>query len=263
MSEYGYIKRLPTMSETMRIRPRWRRCLRKGAIDHAVHILPRRRLIYVTNPKAASSTLKATLWQWETGNRAPSSSVHEKKDSPFKSPSDFGFRRFMRNVNSSEYTRICFVRNPYHRLLSGYLNKIRRTGRPSVTMFREKLNLPLDKDVDFVEFVERVESQTPYEADGHWRVQTIQLLWGDISYDFIGRVESFMGELDRMGRECGVYLQSHYHDRRKSKGTHLLLRQFYTEDLRARAYRLYRADFDTFGYDEALCDLDGNEIALA
>ena len=44
-------------------------------------------------------------------------------------------------------------------------------------MFREKLNLPLDRDVAFVEFVERVESQTPYEADGHWRVQTIQLLW--------------------------------------------------------------------------------------
>ena len=132
-----------------------------------------------------------------------------------------------------------------------------------ISVFREKLNLPLDRDVTFVEFVERVESQTPYEADRHWRVQTEQLLWGDIRYDFIGRVECFMEELDRLGRECGVRLQEYFHHRPRSMDTHLLLGQFYTENLRARAYRLYKADFDTFGYDETLRDSDGNEIARA
>ena len=252
--------------QSMRDRLRWERRLPRGEINYAFHILPRRKLIYINNPKAACSTLKATLWQWETGNRVEafaSMQVHRKKGSPFKSPSDFGFEQFMDDMDSLGYTRMSFVRNPYYRLLSGYLDKIRKTGGPVVSVFREKLSLPLDRDVAFAEFVERVESQTPYEADRHWRVQTEQLLWGDIHYDFVGRVESFMEHLDRLGKERGVCLMGYFHDRnQRSKDTHLLLGQFYTEDLRSRAYDLYRADFDAFGYDEALRDLDGNAIAL-
>ena len=170
----------------------------------------------------------------------------------------------MLDINSPAYTRMCFVRNPYYRMLSCYLDRVKNTGKPIVSTFREKLGFPLQEDVSFSKFVERVEFQTPYEADRHWRVQTEQLLWGDIRYDFVGRVESFMNELDRLGRECGVYLRSYIHDRRgHAKGAHLLLERLYTEDLRSRVYDMHRADFDTFGYSETLLDLDGNEMALS
>lgn len=246
----------------------WEQRLPRGEINYAVHILPRKKLIYVNNCKAACSTLKATLWQWETENRSCVFSVgqvHRKLGSPFKSPSDFGFERFMLNINSPEYTRICYVRNPYHRLLSCYLEKIAGTGRPVPTEFRKELGLPLHEDVTFATFVGRIESHTPYEADRHWRMQTEQLLWGDIQYDFTGRVESFSRDLDRLGEECGVHLKGYFSERRiHAKGAYRphLLGMHYTEDLRSRVYDMYRADFDAFGYSEVIRDLDDNEVTL-
>ena len=234
----------------------WTRRRPAREIDRDVIILPQRHLIFVTNQKAACSTLKATLWRWyiqDPDYEFDVNQIHKKASSPFMSPSDFGFKRFMSNINSPEYRRICFVRNPYTRLLSSYLDKIKFGGKRQTTPYKRKLGFSSEDDVTFTAFIEGIASRSWYEADPHWRAQTEQLLWSGIRYDFVGRFEHFLQEIDRLAIECGVdvrgYLLSRFGHARHADRR---LNDFYTEELQARVYEVYQADFDAFGYEKIL-----------
>ena len=233
----------------------WVGRLPEKEIDYQVHVLPKRGLVYVENNKVASSTLKATLWQWYMQNpdfAFETNQVHRKIDSPFKSPSDFGFRNFMMNINSPKYVRICFVRNPYMRLLSCYMDKIKGPGDEAGRM-RRKLELPTEGVVSFSMFIEGIASRDWYAADRHWRAQTEQLLWGDVHYDFVGRFEHLLGEIDRLASECDIDLGDYLHSRQiHARNASLHLEEYYTKELQARVYEVYRRDFEAFGYGYAL-----------
>ena len=217
----------------------WTRRLPEWEVDRHIHILFHRGLIYVTNQKVACSTLKGTLWQWyiQHPECVPESTpIHRKYASPFKSPRHFGFRKFMSNINSSEFTRICFVRNPYTRLLSCYLDKI-KYGKKQDARYKEKLEYSSDEEITFSAFVEAIASQSWYRADPHWRIQTEQLLWGDISYDFVGKFEFFRSEIDRLAVECGIDLRKYLLSRQgHAKHANRNMRTFYTEELQERVY---------------------------
>ena len=157
---------------------RWTRRLPQREIDFLVHVLPERRIIYVTNPKVASSTMKSTLWRWHLQDPDyvfGRNEVHNKNKSPFRSPKDFGFEEFMSNINSPEYFRICFSRNPYTRLLSFYLEKILEKKDSRLI---GKLGFSPTDTVTFPALVEAIASETWYEANRHYRAQTENLLWG-------------------------------------------------------------------------------------
>ena len=229
----------------------WTARLPEAEVDFLIHVLPERGIIFVTNPKVASSTLKATLLQWHAKDAKCSDQlgqVHDKGGTPFKSPSEFGFREFMLDINSANYARICFVRNPYVRLLSCYLDKVKGTEDEPRRM-RRKLGLPDVGNVDFSEFVEAVAACSWYGADRHWRAQTENLLWGGIRYDFVGKFEFLMSEFDRLASELDMNFRDCIHNRRHhAKNATLHLDDYYNETLQARVYEVYRCDFDAFGY---------------
>ena len=245
----------------------WAARLPERQIDYHVRIVARPGepargpVVYVATPKAACTTLKATLWRWHLRDAdcvVDPAAIHRRTDATFRAPRELGFRRFMADINAADYVRFCFVRNPYTRLLSCYLNKI--VGRNSEgrlrrdgLAFRAKFGFAEDDDIPFAAFVERIASESWYEANPHWRIQTEQLLWGGVRYDFVGRFESFPAELDRLARELDVDLRRYLLDRRHhATNAHLHVDRFYTPELQARVRDLYRPDFDAFGYDDAL-----------
>ena len=234
----------------------WRERKSEKDIDHDILILEKRKLIYVTNQKVACSTLKATLWRWYIQNpdlQFGSNQVHKRAGSPFSSPRDLGFHEFMSSINSPEYQRICFVRNPYTRLLSCYMDKINNPKKKRTLKFIQKLGFKPGENVTLAEFVERIASQSWYDADPHWRAQTEQLLWGGIRYDFVGRFEVFTRELDRLAIECDVDLRDYVMNMFiHAVNAERHVSSFYTEELQERVYDLYRSDFEAFGYEYTL-----------
>jgi len=241
---------------------RWTRRIPKAEIDFLIHVLPQRHIIFVTNPKVASSTMKSTLWRWhlqDPDHVFARGKIHNKKESPFRSPGDFGFCGFMSNINSPEYLRICFVRNPYTRLLSLYMDKVLKKN----PRLMKDLGLPRDDAVTFPALVETIGAQTWYQANRHYRAQTENLLWGDIQYDFVGKLEYFADELDRLAVDHDIDLRNYLSIRqRHATGAEQHLYRFYTDELQARVHELYRSDFDAFGYDYDLPDL-AHVMALA
>jgi hypothetical protein len=229
-------------------------------------MLPDHRLIYFSTPKVASTTLKATLWRLALGDPAfvPPQPMHNARHaSPLKSLPQLGFEDLVRWVNQPGQRRFCFVRNPYTRLLSCYLHKIRgvdgssKAGAPDLRASLSKTGSP--EAISFPQFVEAISRQSPMEMNPHWRVQTAHLLWDRVTYDFVGRIEEFEADLGRLGSIIGTDLRPYLHVRRKHEtGAATVIGDFYTPALQARVYDIFRADFTAFAYPSGLPVSSGN-----
>lgn len=222
--------------------------------------LPQHRLIYFSTPKVASSTLKATLWRLASGDVQcipPDSIHHLRHGSPLVPPPDLELNGLIQWINRSDHRRFCFVRNPYSRMLSCYLHKIRgNSSRASVSVFSLRASISgttSNAQMSFAEFVETVSQQSPSEMDPHWRPQTMHLLWGRIPYDFVGRIEQFDSDLDRLGALLKIDLRPYlYVKAAHGTGSKELIEEFYTAELQQRVYDIYRGDFETFDYPREL-----------
>ena len=222
--------------------------------------LPEHSLIYFSTPKVASSTIKATLWRLGLGDpeAIPPEPIHEAgEESPLKWPPELDFEDLLKWMNQPEYRRFCFVRNPYSRLLSCYLHKIKGRGnRPNVEVLNLRgsvLDAGSTTEMTFTEFIDAVSRQTPMKMNPHWRVQTVHLLWDRISYDFVGRIEDFGSDLDRLGAVLGVDLRPYLHVKNKHQtGASDAVGEYYTPELQERVHAIYQSDFEAFGYSPGL-----------
>jgi len=241
-------------SARMQALPFYQHCMpaaseRLKAINGRILISDRYRFVYVRIPKCANSTIVLALGLQELGHdeaywdalepeeRRRFFSQTLKKET-FRHPSDLQQDEADQVV--AEYRRVMFVRNPFSRVASAYLDKI-ASGK-----YRERLDLPAD--FDFPTFCD-------FLADGglqrniHWMPQTAITPFAIDSFDFIGRFESLDHDLARLTR--------HIHGREQpvitlaSHATHAgeRLDELYGERERRMIAELYADDFTAFGYD--------------
>jgi hypothetical protein len=186
---------------------------------HRLRLSPLLKYCYLDMPKSASSTLRATLWQMEVTCGGVSIDVPEptrhnlgvlnrpatpggSSDSPWVAyPSLFGRTR--------ESVFFCtFVRNPFVRTLSAYLDKMtRHDGDVHRYIFHERHRLPHDRDLDFVTFLRYLREETVQEMDGHWGVQTYMSGIEHFEFDFIGRVEAINTHLPDLIQRLAIHTE--------------------------------------------------------
>lgn len=222
-------------------------------VNAAFHCSSRLGFVYVSVPKAACSTLKLTLQRMEVDDPGyQPKQVHDRKNSPLAGIYDLGEDGMEALLASDSVLVFSFVRNPYTRLLSAYLDKIARLspGR------RDRLaGLGLDPELppnalSFPSFVQRVAEQRDYDMDPHWRPQTRQLMLERISYDFIGRVETFDEDLERLDKLLSGRVSACYTPRaRHATNAQALLRQHYDRQTKRLVRQRYASDFEALGYD--------------
>ncbi|MCF3934663.1 sulfotransferase family protein [Acuticoccus sp. M5D2P5] len=203
-------------------------------------------------PKVACSTVKQTLHSIETdrpGHRyADPERVHRRALSPLLSPETFAA---VDVFTAPDFFRFCFVRDPFSRLLSAYLDKIAGNKPQKKNILR---HLGHDEDaidtaIDFATFVDVVCAQTAGEMDLHWRLQTVETMIEDVRYHAIGRAESFDADfraiLERIGVAPHDFLRTE--DRHRTDAGDKL-KAYYTPALERRVAERFAADFDRFGY---------------
>jgi hypothetical protein len=138
-----------------------------------------------------------------------------------------------------------FVRNPYDRLFSAfhYMQRGGTVDQPFVSAIDIKL-----KSMGFAEFVlEWLPTQDLNQVNPLWVPQCDFLCdsSGQILVDFVGRFETLDEDFVRLTRELGVGDAALPHRNKISSADY---REFYPEAVRAAAYKLYRRDFEIFGY---------------
>jgi dermatan 4-sulfotransferase 1 len=217
-----------------------------------VNISIAHKYMYVETPKVGCSSVKSLLIRAELEQNFDfgDDQVHLREISPLLNPRQVGiFSEFLRK----EIFKFCFVRNPYSRLLSSYLNKIALPDSRRYNIARridQQLGISDARPVTFAEFVGAVTDQTIEAMDPHWRVQYYQTFQDTVRYDFVGRLETFVDDLAFVCRQIGIDFDKWYRREATQYDTNAddRLGNFYTRELKNAVYLKYKMDFDHFGY---------------
>lgn len=223
-------------------------------LTYSVNISLQYKYIYVETPKVACSTIKLTLQRLELNNtsfnREDFQDIHVREFSPLLSPKQVA--SFPMLVQDNRFFKFCFVRNPYDRLLSCYLDKISSGSHQKKKVLKALgyNEADLTRTVSFEQFVEVVAQQSVEEMDNHWRLQCAQVMADVIPYDFIGRFENFVEDFTFVGQQLCPEFDSYYVESRPHETAACSKRDaHYTPKLKRMIAEIYARDFCRFGYD--------------
>lgn len=198
-------------------------------------------------PKSANSTVSAMLAA-QSGYHRPFSGAgakHRMLRPAYMTASQ------VRKLRTPEVFAFTVVRNPFVRVLSAYQDKIGQA-KPQLARYASQLDTPAGQVPDFAAFCRFLDRGGLYR-DAHWAPQSALLLLPLEAYDFIGRVESLDADIAEIARRiwgAGTVVTAE----RAGPRTDALarLRAAYCDETQEIVTRLYRADFDAFGYSAEL-----------
>lgn len=206
---------------------------------------------YFRIPKCANSTIVKTLLYYYP-------SYHYDSNDSKGSLAKKAFRGSIYKVKkidpitfSDNLFCFTFVRNPYSRLLSAYLDKlVSQVGKPKYAKIRSKILKTQKKtELSFNDFVSFLETDGLF-SDPHWCPQYSLIPIPLDLLAYIGKVEQLHDDLGELIPKIfnieykGLVLREEGRQRAKEKSSH-----FYNEELIERVFNLYRKDFEYFGYN--------------
>jgi len=181
-----------------------------------------------------------------------------------------------RKMCEKGYTTFTFVRNPYERVLSAFLDKIGRchvnakTGKTTsqaptyeyyCVSIRQKFKLKDTEPVTFLHFVRWLKTRRPDEFNQHWQSYRSRCATGNhkaaVHYDLIGRLEHRMNDtlkllLPKLDVDPGLYQHSsrnsHGADKANKLKTHYRAGTPAAQEIVRTVHDIYKSDIYDFGY---------------
>lgn len=219
-----------------------------------------KKFFYINIPKAGCTTVKKML-QAHSGLPVPDgvNPIHSRAKGEFvKSICDFNLTEQLYLLNSDEVNRICIVRNPYTRLLSGYWSKVagpKRYGEFENIIFQGLGIAQPDRRPTFVELLQFILATSNQQLDIHFRSQSSLCYFDRISYNLHGRFETLQSDLVRIFTELGadqsVLARAGGIENPSQKDTTLnspLLNEMLQTDNHAQLIKFFKNDFSSFNY---------------
>lgn len=230
-------------------------------LEYLSHISLKHKYLFVETPKVACSTIKRTLQSIEYENpdfkHKDFVDVHKREYSPLLRPSQT--EDYPSYVASEDVFKFCFVRNPYTRLLSAYLDKIRgeQEKKYGILLQTGRDMTDYEAEIPFHEFVHAICEQPFSAMDIHWRPQYYQTFQDSINYDLVGRFESFSTDFENvitrvMKGDSEVARSYLKNETRHATNASEMVRKFYGLRLSHKVYNKYKIDFEAFGYGRRL-----------
>lgn len=169
-------------------------------------------------------------------------------------------------IKNPSVPKLTCVRNPFSRILSAYLNKVKPFAYDNATADRDpyfhmifqsidsyrKAVHPEFSVVNFICFLNWIESSGDSLAQNeHWIPQTEILGQGEVIFDYIGRFENILTDgpllLSRMS--CDIAFPSQQAVNFPPTHANDLVKKYYTDCEYDAVRRIYAADFKYLGYD--------------
>lgn len=217
--------------------------------NYLCHVSNRHRYLYVATPKVACTTLKHCLQQFEMDGRLAFrhyGEEHFPSLSPLLSALD-NPKAFFDALQGDDWFRFTFVRDPFSRVLSCYLDKIVRS-QPERTRMLPLLGLdPAAGTPSFAAFLQAIRRTPVQDHDLHWAPQHWLTQPEKMRYHFIGRLERFDEDFGYLRARLGLPgLEGQV---RHSTGADEKLALHYGAEEIALVQSIYADDFTAFGYD--------------
>lgn len=220
-----------------------------NALNVAINIDLKNSYVYVENPKVASSTVKRHLMRQQllTLPGAKTNPHPEIQQSPFVKPYQLGNDQLGEILFGPGYYKFSFVRNPFSRVLSAFLDKIEGKA-PESKLFFNWVSQDKSRAIDFKNFVAFISQQQPHTRDKHWSLQRRNIFFEFIRYEMVGRLESFNHSIQVIQQNSGIdFSDIKTHSPHKTDASSKL-RNYYDEGTRERVVEIYSEDFKSFNY---------------
>lgn len=224
--------------------------------NSAINISLKGRYVYVENPKVASSTIKMRLHANELmGLKNIRVGPHpDIANSPFVKPYQLPNDDLADYVFGGNFFKFTFVRNPFVRLLSSYLDKIVGSApeKGQIDAYWARKHGDSKEAYTFDEFIEAVGGIPDTLRDKHWRTQSRVTMAGYINYSFIGRFEHLAAHLAKIESVARIDFSNLKEISPHKTDAASRLNEFYTEQTISEVVRIYEADFDRFMYKKEI-----------
>ena len=219
-----------------------------------VHISEKFNCIYVQTQKVACTTILKTMQIQEAGGETPhlTASPHKREFSLLAQIPLFALTSRDPLLEGS-YFRFSFVRNPYTRVVSAFLDRL-GSKQPLRNRYIKKLGLPENSELPFLDFLKILNESDPRRMNKHWMPLTLLTQIDRVNYDFIGRVENFSHDFDHVLRT--IY-KKNYDDKRYRRAHHATGASAKVLDLigsneKQLIEKIYEQDFENFNYRTTL-----------
>lgn len=146
-------------------------------------VIPDKRIVYLINPKCACSSIKRAINELDESIHCPNIHVLPKV-----------VQSYQNQLNSDEknYFTFTFIRNPFERIVSFYINKFERDVQNQGRLFelRDYLGGVFNPHGTFAEMMQVLYGIPPHLCNRHFKPQSYLIDSADCSLDFIGRLEN-------------------------------------------------------------------------
>lgn len=207
--------------------------------------------VYMAVDKVANSTIKRCLYEVEyipVGWKV--SSLYDPRNSPLLHPFQIPIKQLNDILFSDKSFKFCFVRNPYSRLVSCYLDRILTLSTRPSRQFREALG---KNEFCFNDFLKTICLQESNEQNSHWRVQSDDVLYDLIDFDYVAYFENLNLEMEFLskkifGKVFPQMIDLNINSSPKKTGSDDKVFEFYDQYHADMVYERYKKDFENFGY---------------
>jgi hypothetical protein len=215
--------------------------IRPERADYLVNFSTRHKFLYVETPKVACSTIKRMLQKLE--GETPEN-VHDRDASPLLTPRrDPGGFEWAQTRH--DYVRFSFVRNPFSRALSCYLDKFVENIYERDRLLPD-LGFQPGTSITFLQFLQAVNSQTYFDMDIHWLPQSV-ILEGLNRPSFIGRFENLLADLRKVFEVIAPgHVEIEKFNRHATNASDKV--EALSKEERDLVIQIYRQDFVIFSY---------------
>lgn len=216
--------------------------------NYLCHLSANFRYLYVATPKVGFTKIKKLLYEAEQGRPVDNSVLHDPAFSPLLEPID-DIDLLDTALVSPDWFRFCFVRNPFTRLISCYIQKI-VSSEPQRQRLLPVLGLAADAPTpSFEEFARLVSEQEDAARDIHWASQHYLLRPDLVNYDFVGRMERMAEDLHHVCRRLFITPFEPLDVKMHRVGGVETTAGYYDDALRRLVAQTYARDFEVFDYD--------------
>lgn len=228
-------------------------------IDKAILISLKNRFAYLRIPKVANSSIKHLVYRMESFHpkiEIRDNLIHDVHYGPVLRPSMLGFQSpLLRDALFSEdFFRFTFVRNPYAKALSNYLDRyMAKHGTVRRAVNRVALSQSWitdeEQEVSFSIYLRSVALMDPRKMDIHISPQSTQSLSGLVPIDFVGALETIEDDLQTVAKKIWKVdnVDLGFQSPSRTDAGSKLMQAYTLEDLEV-VNRLYASDFVTYGY---------------
>lgn len=229
---------------------------KKQQIKNRITVIPQFKCMYVAVPKVATSTIIRNLHYMVYEENQKFNEVIRYSMKGFIRPDSDLSGHFLKQVvsvlNSKDYFVFTFVRNPYSRILSAYLNKFQHRGKEGEG-YRKRLGFEVYSvvgDIPFLDFLKRLRDYAPDDLNVHFAPQWYLLgLNKAMKYDFIGRLENMTTDLPYLLTQLSKDQRvKTLHQAPHATNASNKLQQYYGEEEQALVAEIYADDFQYLGY---------------